>query len=52
MHLFDFSDNLYEEEIIISFVDFIRKEKKFDGLESLKSQIQLDINVAKDLLGL
>ena len=52
VHLFDFSDNLYEEEIIISFVDFIRKEKKFDGLESLKSQIQLDINVAKDLLGL
>ena len=52
VHLFDFSDNLYEEEIIISFVDFIRKEKKFDGIESLKSQIKLDINVAKDLLGL
>ena len=52
VHLFNFSDNLYGKEIVISFVDFIRKEKKFDGLESLKSQIQLDINVAKDLLGL
>jgi riboflavin kinase/FMN adenylyltransferase len=52
VHLFDFSDNLYGKEIIISFVDFIRKEKKFNGLESLKSQIQLDINIAKDLLGL
>ena len=52
VHLFDFTDNLYGKEIVISFVDFIRKEKKFNGLESLKSQIQLDINVAKDLLGL
>ena len=52
VHLFNFSDNLYGKEIVISFVDFIRKEKKFNGLESLKSQIQLDINVAKDLLGL
>jgi len=52
VHLFNFSDNLYGKEIIISFVDFIRKEKKFNGLESLKSQIQLDINTAKDLLSL
>ena len=52
VHLFNFSDNLYGKEIIISFVDFIRKEKKFNGLESLKSQIQLDINKAKDLLSL
>tara|TARA_Y100000739_G_scaffold114468_1_gene98510 strand:- start:62 stop:700 length:639 start_codon:yes stop_codon:yes gene_type:complete len=52
VHLFNFSDNLYGKEIVISFVDFIRKEKKFNDLESLKSQIQLDINVAKDLLGL
>ena len=50
VHLFNFSDNLYGKEIVISFVDFIRKEKKFNGLESLKSQIQLDINKAKDLL--
>ena len=52
VHLFNFSDNLYGKEIIVSFVDFIRKEKKFNGLESLKSQIQLDINIAKDLLSL
>ena len=52
VHLFNFSDNLYGKEIIVSFVDFIRKEKKFNGLESLKSQIQLDINKAKDLLSL
>ena len=52
VHLFDFTDNLYGKEIVISFVDFIRKEKKFNGLESLKSQIQLDINIAKDLLNL
>ena len=52
VHLFNFSDNLYGKEIVVSFVDFIRKEKKFNGLESLKYQIQLDINIARDLLGL
>ena len=52
VHLFNFSDNLYGKEIIVSFVDFIRKEKKFNGLESLKYQIHLDINIARDLLGL
>ena len=52
VHLFDFSDNLYGKEIVVSFVDFIRKEKKFNGLESLKYQIQLDISIARDLLGL
>ena len=35
VHLFNFSDNLYKKEIVVSFIDFIRKEKKFDGLESL-----------------
>ena len=50
VHLFNFSDNLYKKEIVVSFIDFIRKEKKFDGLESLKKQIKLDIKQAKNLL--
>ena len=52
VHLFNFSDNLYKKEIVVSFIDFIRKEKKFDGLESLKKQIKLDIKQAKNLLSL
>ena len=31
-----------ESDIIISFIDFIRKEKKFDGIDSLKKQISVD----------
>ena len=52
VHLFNFSDNLYKKEIVVSFIDFIRKEKKFDGLVSLKKQIELDIKQAKNLLSL
>ena len=36
VHLFDYSGDLYGNDIIISFIDFIRKEKKFDGIDSLK----------------
>ena len=42
VHLFDYSGDLYGKDIIISFIDFIRKEKKFDGIESLKKQIEID----------
>lgn len=37
-------------EIVLEFVDFIRINKKFDSLETLKKQIQDDISVAKRLL--
>ena len=37
------NENLYGKEILISFLDFIRPEKKFESIESLKTQIKVDI---------
>ncbi len=41
--LFDFSEDIYGEEITVSFVYFIRPEKKFSGIDELKEQINKDI---------
>ncbi|MBT5185966.1 MAG: bifunctional riboflavin kinase/FAD synthetase [Kordiimonadaceae bacterium] len=48
--IFDFDFDIYEQSIKVEFVDFIREEMKFDGLESLKQQIKKDTKVARDLL--
>jgi len=49
-HLLDFSDNIYDEEIRISFVDRLRGEQRFSGIEALVAQIQIDINHARNIL--
>jgi len=46
-YLLDFSGDLYESEIQVSFLKFLRPETKFDSLEDLKEQIQKDILAAK-----
>jgi len=51
-YLFDFSGDLYDKDIIVSFVDFIREEKKFDGIDSLRSQIEEDSIKAKKILSM
>ena len=42
VHLFDFDQNLYDENVIVLFRKFIREEKTFDNLDALKLQIQSD----------
>jgi len=42
-HILGFSQNLYDQKIIIEFEDFIRDEKKFSSIEELKEQITSDI---------
>ncbi|PCJ70202.1 MAG: riboflavin biosynthesis protein RibF [Rhodobiaceae bacterium] len=49
-HLFDFSGDLYGAHAAISFVEFLRPEQKFDGLESLQAQIAKDSEAARGLL--
>ncbi|MEY4483233.1 MAG: hypothetical protein RL693_685 [Verrucomicrobiota bacterium] len=43
VHLLDVDIDLYDSEIEVSFVQLLRKEQKFSGLEELKSQITRDI---------
>lgn len=50
VHLFNFKGNLYSQTINVEFVSFIRREMKFDGIDSLKKQIQHDCRVAKVIL--
>lgn len=45
-HFFDFNKDIYNQEIIISFLDFIRPEQKFNSLEELKQQIEKDKQTA------
>ncbi|MDF1625442.1 MAG: bifunctional riboflavin kinase/FAD synthetase [Parvibaculaceae bacterium] len=49
-HVFDFSGDLYGAHASVSFVSYIRPERKFDGLDSLKAQIALDSEEARNRL--
>ena len=42
VHIFDFSDDIYDSEISLEFIDLIRKEEKFESVEQLKAQLQQD----------
>ena len=41
-YIIGFDGNLYDKEIKIRFVDFVRDDKKFDNFEALKHQINID----------
>jgi len=47
VNIFGINKNLYNKEIRVNFINFIRPEKKFEGLEQLKKQIKIDIIQAK-----
>ena len=51
VHLFDFDDDLYGQEIAVSLHAFLRDEQRFDGLDALKTQIMLDFGAARSALG-
>lgn len=50
VNIFDFSSDIYGKEIQIQFVDRIRDEQAFDGVEALKAQLKKDENSAKEIL--
>jgi riboflavin kinase / FMN adenylyltransferase len=49
VHLLDFAGDLYDRELEISFVGRIRDERKFAGLDELKSQIARDVQAAREI---
>jgi riboflavin kinase/FMN adenylyltransferase len=49
-HLLDFDGDLYGEDARVRFTHFLRSERKFDGIEALKDQLDLDIVHATQLL--
>lgn len=42
INIFDFDQEIYDEQITVEFLDFIRDEQKFDSIDELKNQIQKD----------
>ncbi|KJV69474.1 bifunctional riboflavin kinase/FAD synthetase [Candidatus Neoehrlichia procyonis] len=47
MYIFDFCSNIYEKEVSIELLGFIRSEKKFDTVNQLVDQIKCDIEKVK-----
>ncbi|WP_366186094.1 bifunctional riboflavin kinase/FAD synthetase [Flavobacterium ovatum] len=47
VHFLDFDADLYDQEIEVAFLHYIRAEQKFDSFELLKRQIEKDKNAAQ-----
>jgi riboflavin kinase/FMN adenylyltransferase len=48
--LFDFDGDLYGRRIEVEFVEFLRGDRKFDGPEALKAQMDSDCARAREIL--
>lgn len=46
-HIFDFSEEIYENEIEVEFCRFLRDEKKFESVEELREQLNKDLMEAR-----
>lgn len=42
VHIFNFDKNIYGEEVVVGWYKRIRSERKFNGIEALIEQIELD----------
>jgi riboflavin kinase/FMN adenylyltransferase len=49
-HLFDFDREIYGDKCTVEFVDYLRSEKKFDGVDALKEQINADAKESRMVL--
>ena len=50
VHLFDQNRSFYGERIVVSFIEFIRQDKKFFEVEELLNQIECDARQARHIL--
>jgi riboflavin kinase/FMN adenylyltransferase len=50
VNIFDFSEDIYGQHLRVALVEYLRPEKKFDGIEQLKAQIALDSARARAIL--
>ena len=47
-HVLDFSGDLYDAQVTMNYIHFLRPERKFDSLDALKAQLALDVQQARD----
>lgn len=50
VHLLDWSGDLYNQEINVNLIQFLRPEQKFSSLDALKAQITADCELARHYL--
>jgi FAD synthase len=50
VHVLDFNQNLYDEEVRVTFVDWIRPEEKFAAVNELVAAIGGDVAHARAAL--
>jgi riboflavin kinase/FMN adenylyltransferase len=49
IHMLDFDRDIYGEDVEVRFMRHLRPERKFESLESLAQQIELDVRRAREL---
>ncbi|MBN1451944.1 MAG: bifunctional riboflavin kinase/FAD synthetase [Anaerolineales bacterium] len=49
-HLLDFDRDLYDQEVKLEFVEYLREELRFDSVEALLEQIHADIGKTREIL--
>jgi len=50
VYLLDFSGDLYGRHLSVALIEYLRPEKKFDGIDPLKAQIAADVEQTRKIL--
>ncbi|MCH7853685.1 MAG: bifunctional riboflavin kinase/FAD synthetase [Proteobacteria bacterium] len=50
VHIFDFDEDIYGQDIQVDFIEKLRDEEKFDDLDALIVQMQKDATQAREIL--
>ena len=51
-HIFQLHEDLYGQRLLVSFVERLRDEQRFDSIEALKEQLKKDVVAAQEALGI
>lgn len=49
-HIFRLSENLYGQQLLVSFIERLREEQRFESIEALIGQLQQDAVLAEQIL--
>jgi len=49
IHLLDFDRDIYGEDMEVRFVRYLRPEQKFESVDALVRQIDVDVQQAREL---
>lgn len=50
-HLINFDEDLYGQNLRIEFIDFLRSERRFAGIDEISEQLKKDVENARAVLG-